>query len=141
MKLQDLFESLFPPLYHGTASEQLVKTQRFRQGDVYLTDDEEQAAHYAHGVHLGGSTGDIKYILTVYAKPGKIYDGDADVQQIIMDEHEQYETIEELTEDARRQGYSYVMFHHPSFDQQEDHLVVISLNPNRDLEIVGIDQA
>ena len=141
MKLQDLFEDLFPPLYHGTASDQLVRSRKFRQGDVYLTVDKEQAAHYAHGVHLGGSIGDIKYIITVYAKPGKVYDADSDIQQIIMDEHEQYETIEDLTTAARKQGYNYVTFHHPSVDQQEDHFVVISLFPNRDLKIVGVDRS
>jgi len=141
MKLQDLiFEQAFPPLYHGTASDRLVRSRHFNPGEVYLTTDEFQAPYYAYGLHLGGSTDDVKYVLTVQARSGKVYDGNDDVQSIVMEEHDRFDSIEQLIAQVRKQDFRYVTFMHPSFDQDQYHLVVISLYPNQDLRIIAVDK-
>ena len=130
----------FPPLYHGTSSEELVRTYNFKPKDIYLTDDYDNAIGFAMGKHFGGAHGKNKYVLTVMAKTGKIYDGNSDVQQIIMEEHEDFREMEDLMDWARSNNYSYVTFYHPSFESDKEIFVVVSLYPNRDLKIVDMDR-
>lgn len=130
----------FPPLYHGTASDQLIKTKTFKDDDVYLTDDIDEAESYAYGKHLGGSSGDKKYILTIMAKKAKVFNGQDDVDKIIVDEHDEFDDLDELMNWARHQKYHYVTFKHPNTKNDEYHNVVVSLYPNKNLEIIDIDQ-
>lgn len=139
-KLIEDRHQLFPPLYHGTSSDELIKTLKFNTKDVYLTDVEEEAAAFAYGVHLGGAHGETKYILTIDANDGKVYDGDREVQQIVMEEHPKYKDLDELMDWARTQNYQYVTFKHPSTVGDEDILVVVSLYPNKDLNIINIEK-
>lgn len=131
-------DSGFPPLYHGTSSEQLVKTGRWHDKDVYLTYDDEQASYYAHGGHLGGAGGDVKYILTVMAKDGKTLDGSEDIEKIIMAEHDEFDDLDDFMADAKMKGFHYVTFDHPSFGKDDYHKVVVSLHPNQDLQIMDV---
>jgi len=133
-------KSEFPTLYHGTSSDALVKSKRFITADVYLTYDKEESKGYAAGKHLGGAGGENNYVLSVLAEPGKIYDGQDDVDKIIMEEHEKFDDLDELMNWARDEGYSYVTFEHPSFSKDDYHKVVVSLRPNKDLKILGVEK-
>lgn len=130
----------FPPLYHGTRDAALIRARRFtRNQDTYLTDDDEQAGYYAEGVHLGGGGGTKPFVLTVQAKPGKVYDGDEDVNLIVMEEHETFETVEDLTAWARQNGYRYVSFMHPNIGDGDQHWVLVSLYPAQDLRVLDAE--
>ena len=58
-----------------------------------------------------------------------------------MEDHEKYETIEQYTGDARKQGFRYVTFNHPNIGNDDHHHAVISLFPNQDLQIFDIEKA
>lgn len=147
MKLLPLLEfginGVFPLLFHGTTAKvarQLIQ-QGFDQRDVYLTDSYEDAAGYAHGLHLGGSKTSEKEkirILKIRARPGKTLWADNEVQQIITDEHETFRDLDDLTSHAKSQGYRYIHYEHPSFGfgDKDMHDVVISLHPHEDLKIL-----
>ncbi|MDX1641846.1 MAG: hypothetical protein R3220_09105 [Balneolaceae bacterium] len=123
-------------LYHGTSSDDF---DSFDTKDVYLTDDEEQAFHYAKSAHLGGrKIGDPK-VLTVAGKQGKTLEADEIVDSIIADEHEEFRDLDDLMKWARSQGYRYVFYHHPNVGNNDYHKVWVSLYPNQDLEIIDIN--
>jgi hypothetical protein len=139
--LKENLNTDFPPLYHGTSSEKLVQTHHFNTKDVYLTDDEEEARGFAEGKHLGGAHGKNKFILTILAKKGKIYDGNDEVNLIVQEEHEKFNDLDEFMNWVRLQNYHYVTFYHPSFDDEKDEtFVVVSLFPNKDLKILTVDE-
>jgi hypothetical protein len=138
--LKESLDTDFPPLYHGTSSEDLVHSYRFKPNDIYLTDDYDNAIGFAEGKHLGGAHGRNKFVLTIMARRGKIYRGEEDVDKIVMEEHDDFDELEDLMDWARHSGYSYVTFNHPSFDGDENIFVVVSLHPNRDLKIIGVDE-
>lgn len=122
-------------LYHGTSSNDFTS---FDMNDVYLTNDEEQAYHYAQGAHLGGrKTGQSK-ILTVSVENHKTLEADDIVTSIISDEHETFRDLDDLMSWARNNGYHYVFYHHPNVGNQGYHKVWVSLHPNNDLEIIDV---
>ena len=122
-------------LYHGTSSDDF---DAFDTKYVYLTDDEEQAYYYAQGAHLGGRGTHASRVMTIAAKNGKTLEADSIVDSIIMDEHENFDDLDELMNWAREKGYRYVFYHHPDVGGSGYHKVWVSLHPNKDLEIVDI---
>lgn len=79
--------------------------------------------------------------MTVAAQDGKILNADEDIQEIVADEHEQFETIDDLLEQAKKQGYRYVQFWHPAIDSNEEVHTVVSLHPSQDLQVVDVEKA
>jgi hypothetical protein len=130
----------FPPLYHGTSSSQLIKTNQWHDKEVYLTDDYDEAEQFAHGVHLGGTHEKVKYVVTVGSRKGKVLDGNEVINSIIMEENEDFESIEQYLVWVKHKGYRYVTFYHPSTISYEEILVVISLFPNEDLQIIDVNK-
>jgi len=136
--LKENLNTDFPPLYHGSSSG-VIENGNFKTKDVYLTTDIEEAEQFAAGKHRLQNL-KTKYIFTILARRGKIFDGSEEVEKIIFEEHDDFDDIDDLMEWARGKGYSYVTFSHPSMVNDGEFEVITSLNPNRDLDIFDVEK-
>lgn len=120
--------------FHGTSNR-----QRTMGGDaVYLTDSEDEAYQYSRDVHrLGGPAGNQRRTLTVAVKPGRTLNLDNQLQSAMANGEDPDAFIRSQIPKARKQGYGYIFFRHPSNLRGNQGLqnVLVSLNPKRDLNV------
>lgn len=127
-------------LYHGTTREALEKVRASGwRGDVYLTPQRDEAFGYARGGHLGGSAG-RPAVIAVQAAAGKTRFAHGEVDDAVLAGEDPDEALGKIISVARRQGYRYVRFLHPSFSGRGDQIVYVSLYPNEDLTLLETRQ-
>ena len=136
--LEELENHIF---YHGTPSISLAKTGKFSTPEVYLTKKKNEALGFGLGGHRLGSSVGKAYILSIDAQTGKTLDASEIVERIIMEEDEDFESLEDLMAWAREEGYNYVKFQHPSFFGDDYYEVIVSLHPNKDLTVLNYETA
>lgn len=120
-------------LYHGSDK----KFSKFNTPEVYLTDDEEEAEQYAFNVHRFGTKNTNNYVYEIAAKLENVFDASEIVDSIIAEENEHYETIEDLIDYVRKNGYYFIYFEHPGIISDTIN-VYVSLRPDIDLKILNI---
>lgn len=79
-----------------------------------------------------------RVILGVRRKPERILGIDKEVLNTIMEDGDLDALVTKMGDQARKMGFHYLWFKHPSFMEPEDMDVFISLFPWDDLEIVKV---
>ena len=99
-------------LYHGTNQKGL---KEFRGSEVYLTDNGREAAAYGKGVHRPGTANTGKSeVLNVTRKPGATRNLDKILAKATMKGDDPDDVILREAGHARKQGFRYLFYHHPS---------------------------
>jgi hypothetical protein len=126
--------------YHGTSAPDF---SAFKPDEpVYLQDDSGEARGYALGGHTPGRKGSGKpRILYVRRRPGRTKDLTDAVNDAVMEEDDADAKINELLHEAKRQGFRYASFEHPSFYKEQEQHVLVSLHPDEDLREVAVVRA
>jgi hypothetical protein len=117
-------------LFHGT---RMPDDQEYLEGDangvVYMTDDYGEAAGYASGIHLGGKGGGTERVLHVQMGVGKMANIDKEISTAVLEGGGE-EDFGPIFDRARKQGYSYAYYTHPSnVDGSKEQRVIVVLNP------------
>lgn len=118
-------------LFHGTAEPERISFGKMSDNEIYLTDHYGEAQQYSLGVHLGGR-GSKPAVVLLQARPGRMLNADREVNRIIIEGDDL--DFKTLFDKARKAGYSYVSYYHPSnFHGKQEQRVIVSLNPKLDL--------
>jgi len=123
-------------LFHGTSNRKSTMGK-----EVYLTTDAKESVGYAKDLHRLGlpPRGGAKRreVLAMKRKPGAAINIDDAVIEALMEDYDVDETIMREAKSAKKTGFRYLYFTHPSFfSGQPEQDVIISLFPNEDLQIV-----
>jgi hypothetical protein len=122
-------------LHHGTREKNLnFNNDRF----PYLTDSPKEAQAYARGVHLGGTGSDKPHVKHfIHANTDKVYDINKHITRAFKNDSNVEDVINNVGKAAKKKGYHYLTYQHPSFTDEKDHNVFVSLFPKDDLKHVG----
>ncbi len=124
-------------LYHGTSAPDFNK---FGTNLVYLAQNADEAKAFAENPIMGGGRGSgIARILDVKAPKGKIKDIDEAVQAAINDGEDLDAVIAKQAADAKKAGYNYLSFNHPSAVGDGDFKAIVSINPG-ELSIARVEK-
>lgn len=114
-------------LYHGTSAPDFSK---FDTNMVYLAQNADEAKAFAENPIIGGGRGSgIARILEVKSPKGKIKDIDEIVQAAINDGDDLDKVISDQAAAAKKAGYNYLSFNHPSAVGDGDFKAIVSINP------------
>lgn len=114
-------------LYHGTSAPDFNK---FGTDLVYLAQNADEARAFAENPIIGGGKGaGIARVLDIKAPKGKIKDIDEVVQAAINDGDDLDEVIAKQAAEAKKAGYNYLSFNHPSAVGDGDFKAIVSINP------------
>lgn len=117
-------------LFHGTgAPDDIEWLEPNDEGVVYLTDDYDEAAAYASGVHLGGADGGTLRVLGIGTTPGKMTNIDKDILSAI----ESGDDFKPIFDKARDAGFEFAEYEHPSNVGKASQRVIVALNPSASL--------
>jgi hypothetical protein len=106
-----------------------------RSDPLYLTTDPEEAAAFAHGVHLGGS-GTRPQVHSLRMLPGKVRNIDDEIYAAMGRSEFEPSTIDDIIAEekaAHPYGARYLEFQHPSGSGGGDFTAMVSLYPDQDL--------
>jgi hypothetical protein len=120
---------------------------KFFKGIVFLTDSEEDAAKFGHGLHIFGGYRESTYLYLIEASFNKAHNSNEIITKFIMEEEDplfqNYETddLDTWIEEKyalylREHGYDSFYFYHPSFSGGDDIIVYVALYPEQDLDII-----
>lgn len=130
-------EQAVDTLYHGTSAPDFNK---FGTDLVYLAQNADEAKAFAENPIIGGGRGSgIARILDVKAPKGKIKDIDEVVQAAINDGDDLDAVIAKQAADAKKAGYNYLSFNHPSAVGDGDFKAIVSINPG-ELSIARVEK-
>jgi len=117
-------------MYHGTSSKPFGS---FSGDVVYLSTDPQEARAFAMNPILGGGRGEgSPRILEVDVPKGKVKNIDKIVQEAVMEDGDLDEVISEQSKIARREGFDYLTFSHPStLRGDRDFEATIAINPSK----------
>jgi hypothetical protein len=117
-------------LYHGTSSPEFDK---FSGDVVYLTKSKPDAESFANNDIIGGGRGKgNRRVINVDAPEGKTKNIDELVQTEVMEGGDLDVLIKEQAELARKDGYDYLSFSHPSTNPDAgDFEAIVAINPKR----------
>lgn len=121
--------------YHGTSAKDDFAS--FKGDVVYLSENPDEAKAFAENPILGGSRGAGKpRTLKITAKGGKVKNINDTVQNAVMEDDDLDAAIAAEAKQARKEGYRYLSFEHPSTVEGVDEFTAkISLYPAEDLKI------
>jgi len=108
---------------------------------LYLARERDEAAGFAHGIHLGGK-GNEPQIHSFRAKPGLVKNIDNEIMNAMDEGDDVGDAVERhvAAERTRSNGARYLEFMHPSTSGQRDEFTArVSLYPHEDLSHVGTD--
>jgi len=119
--------------YHGTSAPAFDK---FKEGVLYVALDPREAIAFALDPILGG--GRLKgtpRIIKLYLPEGKSKNINDMVQEVIMEENPNYDSLDEYIEAeskfSKHEGCDYLSFYHPSTVPGKDEFeAIIVLNPS-----------
>jgi hypothetical protein len=106
-----------------------------RSDPLYLTTDPEEAAAFAHGVHLGGH-GAHPQVHSLGMLPGKVRNIDEEISQAMDEGDFGPEIIDDIIREEKANhpyGARYLQFQHPSGAGGDDFTAMVSLYPDQDL--------
>lgn len=123
-------------LYHGTSAPDF---DAFQDGVVYLSRDPAEAKAFADNPIIGGGRGKgTPRTLEVEVPKGKTKNIDEIVQEEVMEGGDLDAAIAKAAEDARKEGYDFLSFNHPSsVDGAKDFEAIVAINPKK----LGIKKA
>ena len=129
----DFIKSLAKPadqtLFHGTSAPEFEK---FGTNLAYLTKDAGEAKAFAENPILGGGRGTgVARVLEVAAPEGKIKNIDDVVQAAIENGDNLDEVIAKEATDAKKAGYDYLSFNHPSSVGDKDFEAIVAIDPSK----------
>jgi hypothetical protein len=119
--------------YHGTSSSEY---DMFNTGVVYLVRDRDEAMVFATHPILGGwgrgmDSPGMPRVLTVKMYPGKTCDIDDRVVDALMNDDDIDALVDSEAAAARKEGYGYLSFNHPSSVHNDDFQAIVALYPGR----------
>ncbi len=124
-------------LYHGTSAPEFDAFNK--DGVIYLSKDPAEAKAFADNPIIGGGRGKgTPRTLEVEVPKGKTKSIDEEVQDVVMEGGDLDEVIAKAAEDARKEGYDFLSFNHPSsVDGAKDFEAIVAINPSK----LGIKKA
>ena len=121
-------------LYHGTSASEFDRFRRL----IYLTKSKPDAWAFAKNPIIGGGRGRGKArVLSVNAPSGRTKNIDMEIIEALDYGDDIDQVIEDQAKDARKKGYKYLSFNHPSVSGS-DFQTLIALNPTS-LKIVNTE--
>ena len=120
--------------YHGSGHDYNPS----KKNPIYLTKHRDEAAAFAHGVHLGGG-GSKPQVHKFRLKSGRVSNIDSDVQEAVSN-GDLDETINHHQNKHAKdpKGARYLDFNHPSCTGKRDEFTArVALHPHEDLQHLG----
>ncbi len=115
-------------LFHGTSAPDFNK---FDTSLTYLAKNTDEARAFAENPIIGGGrNAGIARVLEVKAPKGKIKDIDEAVQAAITNGDDLDAIIAQEAADAKKAGYNYLSFKHPSSVGDGDFEAIVAINPS-----------
>ena len=120
--------------YHGTTSQHFNAFT----GTPYFTPDKKEAEYYAtsefHNKYLGGGMKGTPRVLKVRLLDAKnsTLDWNDVVSETIMEMNEEYMDLDEAIDgglkEAKKKGYKFISFYHPSSSGNDEYLVYVPVD-------------
>jgi hypothetical protein len=110
-----------------------------RTDPLYITDDPDEAAAFAHGVHLGGH-GSRPQLHSLAMLPGKVRNIDDEIYVAMARGDFDPSTIDDIIREEQAKhpyGARYLEFQHPSGIGGDEFTAMVSLYPHQDLRHRG----
>lgn len=121
-------------LYHGTSAPEF---DQFKNGLTFMAPDQHEADAYAHNPIIGGGRGQGRpRVLKITPSPGRVKDITKTTSNAVQEGEDMEQHFAKEAERAKKQGFRYLQFHHPSTVPGRDEFpATISMYPQEDLHI------